>query len=206
MLCNFKISLQSNVRERGTWKKKFSESFFLKSFQSPFIFIYRFCDSFIAGWTLINSVFFFQSCLFTALFPPCLTAFELCPLTFLKFSEDQHIKDSIWQVLMPFLIISSTVLLSFTVASSNSPLISCNNLMKNIRTCQMQKTWIPGASLKGTTNRDCSAQILLTSVVKIRLMTWQLKEDHRKEGEKAMRRRTLEMEGVNNGQENLDES
>lgn len=54
-------------------------------------------------------------------------------------------------------------------------------------------------------NRDSDGQASLIAVVKMNLMTYQLKEDCRKEGKKAKRMRTLGMEGGRNGQESLDE-
>lgn len=148
-------------------------------------------------------------------FFPFLTAFEFCPLTFLKFSEAHHIKDSIWQGLDSIFDNILTVFLSLTVATSDSPWISCclalhirqraAILWRNIRACGTQKTWIPGASLKGMSNRDRDAQTSLTAIVKMNLTTYQLKGDCKKDGMQTKKMRTLGVEGGRNGQENLDE-
>lgn len=142
MLCNFENPLQLNVIERGELEKSFSEYFL--EFSVCFYFYLSLLWFIHCKMKSYYLCILFSKLSIHVFFPFC-TAFEFCPLTFLKFSEVHHIKDSIWQGLDSIFDNILTVILSLTVAISNSPWISCcmalhirqkaATLWRNIRAC-----------------------------------------------------------------------
>lgn len=130
--------------ERGAWKNFFWV--FFKMFSVFFLFIISVTHSL---WDeVLLSLYPFSKLsihnIFFLLYYP-----DFCPFSFYKFSEDQHIKGSIWQGLDTISDNIFIVLLSLTVATFNSLGISCCLAFhlsqaaigqRNIRARQLQKT------------------------------------------------------------------
>lgn len=141
---NFKFPLfQMSYRERSL--KKLFLSFF-KKFSVFFLFIISVSHS-LQDEVLLSLYPFSKLSIHNIFF--LLYCSDFCPFPFHKFSEDQHIKGSIWQGLDTISDNIFIVLLSLTVATSNSLGISCCLAFhlsraaigqRNIRACQLQKT------------------------------------------------------------------